>query len=198
MSYSTGPVPATRIRQRCRLRSTYIAPLNPLKYLQGYPPELCQQAAHLLAEGRLGEILARRYPDAHEIRSDKALFDYTQELKARYLRNAPPLNSVSYDAKLKIIQHALGTHTRRTVQQGSKIRMRHEIRVATLFREAPAEFLRMIVVHELAHLRELEHDKAFYQFCHHMEPNYAQLEFDLRLWLTQRDAQRALQRREGT
>jgi hypothetical protein len=170
--------------------------LNPLKYLQGYPPELCQQAASLLAEGRLGEVLARRYPKGHEVRSDKALFDYTQELKARYLRNAPPLNSVSFDAKLKIIQHALGTHTRRTVQQGSKTKMRREIRVATLFREAPAEFLRMIVVHELAHLRELEHDKAFYQLCQHMEPDYAQLEFDLRLWLTQRDAD-AAQAREG-
>jgi predicted metal-dependent hydrolase len=28
----------------------------------------------------------------------------------------------------------------------------------------------MIVVHELAHLREREHDRAFYQLCCHMEP----------------------------
>jgi predicted metal-dependent hydrolase len=55
--------------------------------------------------------------------------------------------------------------------------------VATLFKEAPADFLRMIVVHELAHIRELEHNKAFYQLCMHMEPDYGQLEFDLRLWL---------------
>ena len=41
----------------------------------------------------------------------------------------------------------------------------------------------MIVVHELAHLRELEHNRAFYQLCQHMEPDYAQLEFDLRLYL---------------
>jgi len=42
----------------------------------------------------------------------------------------------------------------------------------------------MIVVHELAHLKESEHDKAFYALCLHMEPSYHQLEFDLRLWLT--------------
>ena len=43
----------------------------------------------------------------------------------------------------------------------------------------------MIAVHELAHLKEREHNKAFYQLCLHMEPNYHQLEFDLRLYLTQ-------------
>ena len=63
---------------------------------------------------------------------------------------AAPLNLVRYDAKLKILQQALGTHTRSPQQQGTKLKMRREIRVATLFREAPAEFLKMIVVHELA------------------------------------------------
>ena len=62
-----------------------------------------------------------------------------------------------------------------------------EIRIATVFRDAPAEFLKMIVVHELAHLKELAHDKSFYQLCTHMEPAYHQLEFDLRLYLTHRD-----------
>ena len=41
----------------------------------------------------------------------------------------------------------------------------------------------MIVVHELAHIKEREHDKAFYQLCRHMEPDYHQLEFDLRAYL---------------
>ena len=161
--------------------------IPPLKYLAGYSPELQAQVRELIAADKLGEMLTRRYAEAHEVRSDKALFDYTQELKARFMRNAPPLNSVMFDAKLKVIQHALGTHTRRTQQQGAKTRMRREIRVASLFREAPADFLRMIVVHELAHLKELEHDKAFYQLCHHMTPDYGQLEFDLRLWLTHKE-----------
>ena len=59
---------------------------------------------------------------------------------------------------------------------------------ANLFRDAPPEFLRMIVVHELAHLKEPEHDKAFYQLCCHMAPDYAQLELDVRLYLTHLDA----------
>ena len=159
-----------------------------MKYLLGYPPALIEQARQLLERGELGPLLARKYPEAHEVRSDRALFDYTQALKQRYLRNAEPLARVCYDAKLKVVQHALGTHTRATTVHGSRLKTRREIRVATLFKEAPADFLRMIVVHELAHIRELEHNKAFYQLCQHMEPAYAQLEFDLRLWLTLRES----------
>ena len=153
------------------------------RYLAGYPPELIAQAEALRSEGRLAEHLERRLPERHEVRSDSALFAYVQDLKSRHLRNAEPLNFVGYDAKLRVLQHALGTHTRRTQVQGAKLKMRREIRVATLFKEAPAALLRMIVVHELAHLRELEHNKPFYKLCQHMEPDYFQLEFDLRLYL---------------
>lgn len=48
----------------------------------------------------------------------------------------------------------------------------------------PEAFLRMIVVHELAHMKERDHNKAFYQLCEHMEPNYHQLEFDCRVYLS--------------
>jgi hypothetical protein len=41
-----------------------------------------------------------------------------------------------------------------------------------------------VIVHELAHLKEREHGKSFYQLCEHMEPAYHQLEFDTRLYLT--------------
>ena len=40
---------------------------------------------------------------------------------------------------------------------------------------------------QMANLKEKEHNKAFYQLCCHMEPAYHQLEFDLRLWLTERE-----------
>lgn len=53
-----------------------------------------------------------------------------------------------------------------------------------MFKQVPDEFLRMIVVHELAHLREKQHNKAFYQLCEHMEPGYHQFELDVRLYLT--------------
>jgi len=82
------------------------------------------------------------------------------------------------------VHHALGTHTAVSRVQGGRLKAKREIRVAGLFRQALEAFLKMIVVHELAHLKEREHDKAFYALCCHMEPDYHQLEFDVRLWLT--------------
>jgi len=58
--------------------------------------------------------------------------------------------------------------------------------VAALFKDAPAPMLQMIVVHELAHLKVREHDKAFYALCEHMLADYHQIEFDTRLYLTWR------------
>ena len=89
-----------------------------------------------------------------------------------------------YDSKIHVLNNALGLHTSISRVQGGKLKAKAEIRVATVFRDAPEAFLRMIVVHELAHLKEKEHNKAFYQLCCHMEPQYHQLEFDTRLWLT--------------
>lgn len=79
-----------------------------------------------------------------------------------------------YDGKLQVMKQALGTNTAISRVQGSRLKASREIRIATVFRDAPAEFLKMIVVHELAHLKEAEHDKAFYQLCTHMEPDYHQ------------------------
>jgi predicted metal-dependent hydrolase len=158
-----------------------------LPYLQAYPASLQEQARALMDQGRLGEVLVKKYPQAHAVRSDKGLYDYTQELKARYLRNAGTINKVLFDSKIHVVRHALGLHTTASRVQGSKLVAKHEIRIASMFKQGPDEFLRMIVVHELAHLRERNHDKAFYQLCTHMEPQYHQYEFDLRLYLTHVD-----------
>jgi hypothetical protein len=162
-----------------------------MKYLQGYPPQLLAQVGQLITEGRLGESLRRRYPEAHDVRTDQALYDYVAALKSRFLRNAQAISKVAYDNKLQVIQHALGTHTSVSRVQGNKLKAKREIRVASLFKDAPGPFLRMIVVHELAHLKEREHDKAFYSLCAYMEPDYMQLEFDTRLWLTAREVEAA-------
>ena len=155
-----------------------------LPYLRAYPEPLRDQVRGLLDQGQLGAVLLRKYPRAHAVRSDKALYDYTQELKARHLRNAGTVNKVLFDSKIHVVRHALGLHSTVARVQGRKLAARHEIRIAALFKQAPEEFLRMIVVHELAHLREREHDKAFYQLCQHMEPHYHQYELDVRLYLT--------------
>lgn len=156
-----------------------------LKYLAGYRDEVQAQARQLVAQGRLGEMLRRKYPATHDVRTDTALYDYVLELKNRFLRKAEPLSRVAYDSTLQVLRNALGTHSTISRVQGSKLKSKREIRVASLFKEAPPEFLKMIVVHELAHLKEREHGKAFYQLCAWMEPDYHQLEFDLRLYLTE-------------
>jgi predicted metal-dependent hydrolase len=158
-----------------------------LKYLQGYPPALLAQVQGLIDSGRLADAVAQRHSEPHDVRSERALVDYVNDLKARHMKSAPPLAKVAWDPKLHILKNALGTHTAVSRVQGGQLKAKREIRIAALFKEAPADFLRMIVVHELAHLKEREHDKAFYALCRHMEPDYHQLEFDLRLWLTARE-----------
>jgi hypothetical protein len=159
--------------------------MDDLKYLAGYPEHVLARARELIAQGRLGAVLAEKYGQAHAVRSDGQLRDYVQALKDRHLRKSVPLGKVVYDGKLQVMRHALGTHTAISRVQGDKLKASREIRIASVFRDAPAGFLRMIAVHELAHLREGEHNKSFYQLCTHMEPDYHQLEFDLRLYLTQ-------------
>jgi len=158
-----------------------------MKYLAGYAPELLARVQQRLDDGQLAPLLQQRYPQGHEVRTDRALYDFVGALKAQYLRKSEPLAKVAYDNKLHVIRNALGTHTSISRTQGGKLKAKREIRIASLFREVPPEWLRMIVVHELAHLKERAHDKAFYALCTHMEPAYHQFEFDLRLYLTYLD-----------
>ena len=122
------------------------------------------------------------------MRTDKALYDYVQEIKNEHLRNAGQLSKVAFDNKLHIIKNALGTHTTISRVQGSQLKAKREIRIASLFKDTPLEFLRMITVHELAHLRERDHDKNFYKLCSYMEPDYHQLEFEVRVYLSYLDS----------
>ncbi|MFH0134106.1 YgjP-like metallopeptidase domain-containing protein [Variovorax sp. VaC1] len=155
-----------------------------MKYLAGYPAPLLDQVRQLMAENKLGALLAQRYPEgSHGVQTDRALYDYVSGLKSEFMRKAEPLSKVMYDSKLHVIRNALGTHTTVSRVQGGKLKAKREIRVASLFKEVPLDWLRMIVVHELAHMKERDHDKAFYALCMHIEPGYHRFEFDLRLYL---------------
>jgi predicted metal-dependent hydrolase len=121
------------------------------------------------------------------VQSDKALYQYALALKQEHLRNAPAIDKVLFDNRLDLTHRALGLHTAISRVQGGKLKAKKEIRIASLFKEAAPQFLKMIVVHELAHLKESDHNKAFYQLCEYMQPGYHQLEFDLRIYLTYRD-----------
>ena len=158
-----------------------------LKYLTHYPEPLKAQVRVLIAENRLGDVLQKRYSEPNAVRTDRALQEYVLSLKAQHMKSAVTPGKVIFDNHLQVVKHALGTHTQVSRVHGGKLVAKREIRIASVFIDAPAAFLKMIVVHELAHLKQREHDKAFYQLCHHMAPYYAQLEFDLRLYLTHLD-----------
>ncbi|TAL93847.1 MAG: M48 family peptidase [Paraburkholderia sp.] len=161
-----------------------------LKYLSAYPTALQDKVRRLIAEQQLGAYLDERYPNRHAVQTDRALYDYCADLKREFIRSGPQIDKVVYDSKLDVLRHALGLHTTISRVQGSKLKSKKEIRIASLFRDAAPEFLRMIVVHELAHLKESEHNKAFYRLCEFMQPGYHQTEFDLRVYLTHRDLMR--------
>jgi UTP pyrophosphatase len=158
--------------------------MTKLKYLQHYPIDLQAKISDLMAQDKLGDYITQRYPNPHTIQTDKALYDYCNDIKQSFLRNAPLLDKVVYDNRLSIEHHALGLNSAISRVQGGKLKAKKEIKISTFFKQTPTEFLRMIVVHELAHLKERNHDKAFYQLCKYMEPDYHQLEFDCRVYLT--------------
>lgn len=157
------------------------------KFLAGYSESVLSQVKTLIAENRLGDYLLNKYPSAHTIRTDKALYDFTIALKNGFIQKSQPLNKVSYDSKISPIDNVLGMHYYISKVQGAKLKSKNEIKIASLFKSVPVEFLRMIVVHELAHLKEKDHNKPFYKLCEYMEPGYYQIEFDMRLYLTHLD-----------
>ena len=154
-------------------------------YLAAYPINVQAQVQTMLEKDTLKAFLIKKYPEVHKVNSDKALRAYTLDIKNTYLKKSSPVSHVSYDSKIHVINNALGLHSYVARIQGSKIKAKNEIRISTLFKNAPIEFLNMIVVHELAHLKERDHNKAFYQLCQHMQSDYHQIEFDVRVYLTQ-------------
>ena len=163
--------------------------MKKLKYLNHYPSQIQEQVLNLIKADNLSLHLLKKYPSSHSMKSDKALFTYVNELKNNFIKKSSPLSKVLYDGKINVIHNALGTHHFISRVQGLKLKAKNEIRIASMFKSVPKEFLDMIVVHEWAHFKEKEHNKAFYKLCEYMQPSYHQVEFDLRLYLTHVDMQ---------
>ncbi len=159
--------------------------INDLKYLSAYSPTIQNQVQEMLDTKSLENYLLRKYPKTHSVTNDKALRAYIMDLKNTYVKKSPPISQIKYDDKIHIINNALGLHTYVSRVQGNKLKSKNEIRIGSLFKKAPEEFLNMITVHELAHIKEKNHNKAFYKLCEYMLPSYHQLELDLRIYLTQ-------------
>ena len=159
--------------------------MSALTYISSYPQQIKDQVTQLIEHDNLSNYLLNKYPTAHSFVNDKCLREYTLSIKNEYIKKSAPLSQVMYDPKIHVIKNALGLHTVVSRVQGNKLKRKNEIRINDVFRKSPEAFLRMIVVHELAHLKEMEHNKAFYQLCCHMCSDYHQLELDMRLYLTQ-------------
>ncbi|GAB3004994.1 M48 family metallopeptidase [Psychrosphaera aestuarii] len=157
---------------------------NKLKYISHYPPSIINSVERLLSEQKLTAYLLKKYPKSHQFKNDKLLRDYVLDKKSQHLKKSLPVSKVEYDNKLHVVKNALGTHTSIARMQGNKLKRKYEIRISSIFKNAPEPFLAMIVVHELAHFKEAEHNKAFYKLCEYMLPDYHQLELDVRLFLT--------------
>jgi len=156
-----------------------------LKYLSNYSEQVKAQVLKLVEQEKLADYLLKKYPTTHQLVNDKSLREYAVSIKNQYIKKSSPLSQVIYDPKIHVINNALGLHTFVSRVQGNKLKSKNEIRISDVFRKSPEAFLRMIVVHELAHLKEKDHNKAFYNLCCHMESDYHQLELDMRLYLTQ-------------
>ncbi|MEQ1636301.1 MAG: YgjP-like metallopeptidase domain-containing protein [Methylococcales bacterium] len=158
--------------------------MQTLKYLAGYPASITDPIRQLIHKNQLRGLLLKKYPAPHSITTDKALYTYGLELKNTYLKQSQPISKIVYDDKIQVIQHALGTHSFISRVQGSQLKAKNEIKIASVFKQVPLEFLTMILVHELAHLKEKTHNKAFYKLCTYMQPAYYQFELELRVYLT--------------
>jgi predicted metal-dependent hydrolase len=153
------------------------------QYVGQYPLEIQQKVQALVDDARLHDFLVERHPIRHAIYGDHELREYVMEIKNHYMKKSSPLSKIIYDDKIHVINNALGLHTYVSRVQGGKLKSKNELRVSTVFKKASDGMLKMIVVHELAHLKEKEHNKAFYRLCVHMMPDYHQVEFETRLYL---------------
>ena len=162
------------------------------KYLANYPPSLIAQVESLIKSDQLASYMLKHYPTPHNVANDSDLRDYVLSLKNQHMKKSQPLSKIIYDSKLHVVNNALGMHSYVARLHGGRLKTKNELRVSAVFKKTPAAFLNMIVVHELAHLKEKEHNKAFYRLCLNMLSNYHQLEFDMRLYLIQMELGDAL------
>ncbi|KZX02326.1 metal-dependent hydrolase [Pseudoalteromonas luteoviolacea] len=157
--------------------------MQELKYFQHYPENLQDQVRQLITNNQLQTYFRRKYPAGHQLQSQQGLYQYSTEIKQRFLKNAPRLNSVSFNKHTDMVKGTLGTHTHQQRVHGKKLKARYDIALNNQLKYAPEAILRALIVHELAHFKHAEHNKAFYNLCCHMEPDYHQLELDLRLFI---------------
>jgi len=146
-----------------------------VNWLNGYPYEIVSRAKQLVANNELGPYLIKKYPVAHDIRTDRELYNYAVRLQKEFMHSSPPILSVAYRPMVDPDGWAIYYPLIR------------DIKVSPVFRRAPIEFLRLLLLHELGHIEEEGHDEAFYRLHASMVPDYVQLHLDINLYMLHLD-----------
>ncbi len=154
-----------------------------LSFLESCSDKVQDKIRTIIEDDGLEAYLEDLYPENHSINTDKALFAYAQEIRKKYMKKAKPAHKVVFDESDDTVYNALGDNINDLILADNGHKIKNVIRIASLFKSAPAELFHMVVVHELAHLKEREHGKNFFRLCHYMDDDYDQHEFDLKLFL---------------
>ncbi|MDA3852405.1 MAG: DUF45 domain-containing protein [Spirochaetaceae bacterium] len=157
-------------------------PLN-LSFLESCSEKVQNKIGRIIEEGELEAYLKDLYPENNNISTDKALFTYAQVIRKKYMKKAPPAHKVVFDESDDHVYNALGDNINDLILSDNGHKIKNVIRISSVYKSAPAELFHMVLVHELAHLKERDHSKSFYRLCQHMDDDYDQHEFDLRLFL---------------
>jgi UTP pyrophosphatase len=78
----------------------------------------------------------------------------------QFLRQSNPLGKVVYDDKIKVLHQALELHSFVYRVQGGNLKANNEIRIGLIFKMAPLEFLRMLLMQlnkEIIRLDSISH-----------------------------------------
>jgi predicted metal-dependent hydrolase len=75
----------------------------------------------LLDNDKLAELLLKKYPVTHDIKTDKALYIYVVNMKNQFLRQSSSLSKVVYDDKIDVLHQALRLHSFVSIGQTSDV-----------------------------------------------------------------------------
>jgi len=154
------------------------------KYLKGYSDTIIKSIEKLIDENKLGLYLKNKYININTFTKDKDLYLLAKEIKDKYIKNEKLPERIFYDNKIELKNQALGLHTYIPVKHGKKYKMQNEIKISSRFKTLPYEFMENILIHELCHLKEKEHNKAFYKLCKNIDERYFEIDLDIRIYLT--------------
>lgn len=154
------------------------------KYLRGYSDNIIMSVKKLVDTDKLGLYLKNKYKNVNNCKKDKELYNLAKEIKDKYMKKQKLPEKIFYDNKIELSNQALGLHSYIPVKHGKKYKMKNEIKISSRFKNLPYEFMENVLIHELCHLKEKNHNKAFYNLCRNIDDRYFEKDLDIRIYLT--------------